>query len=93
MPISCRLAAQCSIVVSASAASGFRLAWMSCANRPTLACKSSKNGFQLTLPRAWLEEHPMTEAALEQETEEWRALDVKLEVRSLAREDRVASES
>ena len=75
-----------------------RLAALFCLSRrelapPTLACKSSKNGFQLTLPRAWLEEHPMTEAALEQETEEWRALDVKLEVRSLAREDRVASES
>jgi exopolyphosphatase/guanosine-5'-triphosphate,3'-diphosphate pyrophosphatase len=75
-----------------------RLAALFCLSRrelapPALTCKSSKSGFQLTLPRAWLEEHPMTEAALEQETEEWRALDVKLEVRSLAREDRIASAS
>ena len=55
---------------------------------PPLACKASKGGFQVTLPRAWLEEHPLTEAALETETEEWRAVGVKLEVRSLAKEER-----
>ena len=75
-----------------------RLAALFCLSRrelgpPALTCKSSKNGFQLTLPRVWLDEHPMTEAALEQETEEWGALGVKLEVRPLAREDRVASAS
>jgi len=57
---------------------------------PPPACKASKNGFQLTLPRAWLEEHAMTEAALEEETEQWRSVGVKLEVRSLAREERAA---
>ncbi len=57
---------------------------------PELACKASKGGFQVALPRAWLEEHPMTEAALEQETDEWRAVGVKLEVRSLAKEERPA---
>jgi len=70
-----------------------RLAALFCLSRrdlalPALACKSSKNGFQLALPRAWLEDHPMTEAALENETEEWRALGIKLEVRSSA--DRAA---
>jgi exopolyphosphatase/guanosine-5'-triphosphate,3'-diphosphate pyrophosphatase len=57
---------------------------------PTTTCKASKNGFQLTLPRAWLEEHAMTEAALEEETEQWRSVGVKLEVRSLAKEERAA---
>src|SRR5258706_11512143 len=57
---------------------------------PVPACKASKSGFQLTLQRAWLEEHPMTEGALESETEEWRALGVKLELRSSATEDRPA---
>jgi exopolyphosphatase/guanosine-5'-triphosphate,3'-diphosphate pyrophosphatase len=64
-----------------------RLSVLFCLSRRDLAppaptCKSSKSGFQLALPPAWLEEHPMTEAALENETEAWRALDVKLEVRS-----------
>jgi exopolyphosphatase/guanosine-5'-triphosphate,3'-diphosphate pyrophosphatase len=57
---------------------------------PTPACKSSRNGFQLSLPRAWLEEHAMTEAALEEEVEQWRSVGVKLELRSLAKEERAA---
>ena len=57
---------------------------------PIPTCKASKSGFQLTLQRAWLEEHPMTEGALENETEEWRALGVRLELRSSAKEERPA---
>jgi exopolyphosphatase/guanosine-5'-triphosphate,3'-diphosphate pyrophosphatase len=57
---------------------------------PSPACKASKNGFQLTLPRAWLEEHALTEAALEEETEQWRSVGVKFELRSLAKEERAA---
>jgi exopolyphosphatase/guanosine-5'-triphosphate,3'-diphosphate pyrophosphatase len=57
---------------------------------PTPACKASKSGFQLTLQGAWLEEHPMTEGALENETEEWRALGVKLELRSSDKEEHPA---
>ena len=54
------------------------------------ACKASKSGFQLALPRAWLEEHALTEAALEEETEQWRSVGVKLELRSLAKDERAA---
>jgi exopolyphosphatase/guanosine-5'-triphosphate,3'-diphosphate pyrophosphatase len=57
---------------------------------PVPGCKASKGGFQLALPRAWLEEHPMTEAALESETDEWRSVGMKLEVRSPVKEDRPA---
>ena len=57
---------------------------------PALACKASKSGFLVSLPRAWLEEHPLTEAALEAETDEWRALGVKLEVKATAKEERPA---
>jgi exopolyphosphatase/guanosine-5'-triphosphate,3'-diphosphate pyrophosphatase len=72
-----------------------RLAALFCRSRrdlpmPPLACKASKGGFQLALPRAWLDEHPMTEAALENETEEWRSVGVRLEVRPLVREVRTA---
>lgn len=70
-----------------------RLAALFCLSRrdgapPVPACKTSKGGFQVTLPRSWLEEHPLTEAALEQETAQWDSIGVKLEVRALAREDR-----
>ena len=60
------------------------------AKLPTPTCKSSKSGFQLSLPRAWLEEHAMTEAALEDEVEQWRSVGVRLELRSLAKEERTA---
>jgi len=60
---------------------------------PPPACKASKYGFQLTLPRAWLEEHAMTEAALEEETEQWRSVGVKFELRSLAKEERAVANS
>jgi exopolyphosphatase/guanosine-5'-triphosphate,3'-diphosphate pyrophosphatase len=57
---------------------------------PSPGCRASRNGFQLALSRAWLEEHAMTEAALEEETEQWRSVGVKLEVRSPAKEERAA---
>ena len=60
------------------------------AKLPAPACKASKNGFHLTLPRAWLEEHALTEAALEEETEQWRSVGVKLELRALVKEERTA---
>jgi exopolyphosphatase/guanosine-5'-triphosphate,3'-diphosphate pyrophosphatase len=72
-----------------------RLAVLLCLSRrdlapPALVCKSSKNGFQLALPRAWLEEHPMTEAALDSEADQWRSVGMKLEVRAFVKEDRPA---
>lgn len=57
---------------------------------PALACKASRSGFQVSLPRGWLEEHPLTEAALEAETDEWRAVGVRVELRSSAKEERPA---
>jgi exopolyphosphatase/guanosine-5'-triphosphate,3'-diphosphate pyrophosphatase len=57
---------------------------------PVPVCKTAKAGFQLALPRAWLEEHPMTEAALESETEQWRTVGKKFEVRSFVKEERPA---
>jgi exopolyphosphatase/guanosine-5'-triphosphate,3'-diphosphate pyrophosphatase len=51
---------------------------------PEFHCRSTDSGFQLTLPEAWLEAHPLSAAALEAEAEEWRTLGVRLEVRPLA---------
>lgn len=51
---------------------------------PKMQCSTSNSGFQLTLPRAWLDAHPLTAAALEAEAEDWRALGLKLDVRGAA---------
>ena len=53
---------------------------------PPLECKGSAEGFQIVLPRAWLDKHPLTEAALESEIGEWRALGVRVSVRAASGE-------
>jgi len=53
---------------------------------PPIACKANDGNFELSLPLAWLEEHPLTAAALEAETDEWRSLGMKLDVRALSAE-------
>jgi exopolyphosphatase/guanosine-5'-triphosphate,3'-diphosphate pyrophosphatase len=55
---------------------------------PSIECKASEGGFQLTLPRAWLEKHPLTEAALESEIAEWRALGIRVALRAASGEGR-----
>ena len=51
-----------------------------------LACRSSDTGFTVSLPRAWLEEHPLTEAALDVEAEAWRAIGIRFDVRGVSDE-------
>ena len=53
---------------------------------PTLSCRETDSGFQLLLPRAWLEAHPLTAAALEAEAEYWRAVGMRLDVKAVAPE-------
>jgi len=53
---------------------------------PPIACKATDSGFQLALPGSWLDEHPLTAAALEQEAEAWRAVGMRFDVRSLGAE-------
>jgi exopolyphosphatase / guanosine-5'-triphosphate,3'-diphosphate pyrophosphatase len=52
---------------------------------PGLACRRSAGGFVISLPRAWLEKHPLTEAALQAEAAEWRPLGIRIAVRALGR--------
>jgi exopolyphosphatase/guanosine-5'-triphosphate,3'-diphosphate pyrophosphatase len=47
---------------------------------PQLACRMTDSGFEVSLPRDWLEQHPLTESALEDEADEWRTLGRRLEV-------------
>jgi exopolyphosphatase/guanosine-5'-triphosphate,3'-diphosphate pyrophosphatase len=56
---------------------------------PPLECRATQAGFELALPRAWLDQHPLTESALEDEAQEWRTLGRRLEVVPL-RERRLA---
>jgi exopolyphosphatase/guanosine-5'-triphosphate,3'-diphosphate pyrophosphatase len=49
---------------------------------PEIGCRETDSGFQLALPRGWLDDHPLTTAALESEADEWRALGMRLEVKA-----------
>lgn len=53
---------------------------------PPLGCRSSDTGYTVSLPRAWLDEHPLTEAALGDEAEQWRALGIRFDVRGVSEE-------
>ncbi len=53
---------------------------------PPLSCRSNETGFTVSLPRAWLDAHPLTEAALDSEAEEWRALGIRFDVRGVSEE-------
>ena len=50
---------------------------------PPLSCKSSESGFTVLLPRAWLEEHPLSEGALDAEADEWWSLGIRFDVRGV----------
>jgi exopolyphosphatase/guanosine-5'-triphosphate,3'-diphosphate pyrophosphatase len=51
---------------------------------PRIGCKATDSGYQLAVPSAWLDGHPLTATALEAEAEEWRALGLRLDVRAQA---------
>ena len=66
-----------------------RVAALLCRSRvdapaPRLGARSTDSGFQLALGAGWLEQHPLTAAALEAEAEDWRAVGLRFDVRSLA---------
>jgi exopolyphosphatase/guanosine-5'-triphosphate,3'-diphosphate pyrophosphatase len=47
---------------------------------PPLRVTSDAAGYALELPREWLEENPLTEAALDAESDSWKAVGMKLAV-------------
>ncbi len=53
---------------------------------PPLSCRANETGFTVSLPRAWLDEHPLSEEALAGEAEEWRALGIRFDVRGVNEE-------
>ncbi|OGA13283.1 MAG: exopolyphosphatase [Betaproteobacteria bacterium RIFCSPLOWO2_02_FULL_65_20] len=58
---------------------------------PRIACRATDSGFALGVERRWLDEHPLTEAALEAEADEWHSQGMRLEIRALAEEKTRAS--
>ncbi len=55
---------------------------------PAMEGKATPQGFQLLLARGWLEKHPLTEAALDAETAEWRSVGIRFAVRGVSAESR-----
>jgi exopolyphosphatase/guanosine-5'-triphosphate,3'-diphosphate pyrophosphatase len=51
---------------------------------PRIGARATDSGYQLSVPAAWLEAHPLTAAALEAEAEEWRNVGLKFDVRAPA---------
>ena len=51
---------------------------------PSIDCRATGSGFEIALPAPWLEAHPLTAAALEDEAEEWKAFGLKLEIEPVA---------
>jgi exopolyphosphatase / guanosine-5'-triphosphate,3'-diphosphate pyrophosphatase len=54
------------------------------AKLPLLRVAGDEGGFQLELPRAWLDENPLTADALESEAHQWKAVGMKLAVSGLS---------
>ena len=53
---------------------------------PAMVCRATGAGYQLALPQGWLDEHPLTTAALEAEMDEWRGVGLRFDVRDLSEE-------
>lgn len=51
---------------------------------PLLRVAADAGGFQLELPQAWLDENPLTADALESESQQWKAVGMKLVVSGLS---------
>ena len=51
---------------------------------PFLRVAFDAGGFAIDLPQSWLEENPLSAAALESESDQWKAVGMKLEVSGLS---------
>jgi exopolyphosphatase/guanosine-5'-triphosphate,3'-diphosphate pyrophosphatase len=51
---------------------------------PFLRVAFDAGGFAIDLPQSWLEENPLSAAALDAETDQWKAVGMKLEVSGLS---------
>jgi exopolyphosphatase / guanosine-5'-triphosphate,3'-diphosphate pyrophosphatase len=51
---------------------------------PMLRVEGDKSGYGIDLPQAWLEENPLAAAALDTESRNWEAVDLRFSVHSLS---------
>jgi exopolyphosphatase/guanosine-5'-triphosphate,3'-diphosphate pyrophosphatase len=51
---------------------------------PRIGCRATGSGFEVALPAPWLDAHPLTAVALEDEAEEWKSFGLKLEIEPIA---------
>jgi exopolyphosphatase/guanosine-5'-triphosphate,3'-diphosphate pyrophosphatase len=51
---------------------------------PLLRVTGDEAGYSIDLPQAWLEENPLASAALESETDHWKAVDLRFSVHALS---------
>ena len=52
-------------------------------NAPVVQAKETVNGFTLQLPGVWLDENPMTAAALQDESDIWDEAGFRLRIRAI----------
>jgi exopolyphosphatase/guanosine-5'-triphosphate,3'-diphosphate pyrophosphatase len=51
---------------------------------PFLRVAADAGGFAIDMPQAWLDENPLSAAALESETDSWKAVGMRLAVNGLS---------
>ena len=54
------------------------------AKLPFLRVAADAGGFAIDLPQSWLDENPLSAAALESETDHWKSVGMKLGVNALS---------
>src|SRR5205085_7991350 len=54
------------------------------AKLPFLRVAADAGGFAIDLPQSWLDENPLSAAALESETDHWKSVGMKLNVSGLS---------
>jgi exopolyphosphatase/guanosine-5'-triphosphate,3'-diphosphate pyrophosphatase len=54
------------------------------ARLPFLRVAADSGGFAIDLPQSWLDENPLSAAALESESDHWKSVGMKLEVSGLS---------
>ncbi|RDJ93241.1 exopolyphosphatase, partial [Lacticaseibacillus rhamnosus] len=51
---------------------------------PMLRVAGDKSGYSIALPQSWLEENPLAAAALDTETDNWKAVGMKFAINGLS---------
>jgi exopolyphosphatase/guanosine-5'-triphosphate,3'-diphosphate pyrophosphatase len=47
---------------------------------PEITVQQTSNGFKVSIPRYWIDNHPLTEFSLNKEAEDWLKIDKELKI-------------